>query len=208
MSLGYEKLARTPLYKYGRDFTSLTDKQQKFVSEYMLDFNAAGAARRAGYKKPGTAGPKLMSTNNNINRILGKYKREMLVGMELKKDAVIEQLKYGLQRSAKDLVDDKGQLIQNIKDLPDHVAMTIDSIEQDVYRRLDREGNVISETLTTRYKMNRKSTYIDMSMKHLGMYEAQQHNVNHTLDWDSLTESDRESEDTIEGEIMAIGNEG
>ena len=38
----------------------LTPKQRRFVEEYMVDCNATDAARRAGYKQPNMAGPRLM----------------------------------------------------------------------------------------------------------------------------------------------------
>ena len=199
-------MASTAIYNYGRDFTSLTDKQQVFTTEYCISFNAVSAANIAGYACPSTAGNKLLKTNQKIKQIVGKYKKEMLEGTELRRQDVVQQIKFGLIRSAKQMVDEDGRLIENINDLPDSVAATIDAIEQDVSTRYDRAGNAIGETVTTRYKMNRKAQYIDMAMKHLGMYETQDHRVTHSIDWDSLTESDREAEDVIEGEIIAIGN--
>jgi len=206
-SKGIEKLATSPLYKHGVDFTTLTDKQQLFVNEYMVDFNATAAAKRAGYKQAGITGPKMVATNKKIRRLVGKYRRELINEGQLRKEDVVQQIVFGLKRSAKDFVDEEGKLIQNMNDLPDEVAMTVDAIEQDVNTRYDADGTIVSETVTTKYRMNRKGEYISMAMRHLGMNEAQDVNMRHSIDWDSLVGSDVASRDVIEGEILAIGNE-
>lgn len=52
-----------------------------------------------------------------------------------------------------------------------------------------------------RYKVKlvSKATLLEMLNKHFGIYEAQKHEVKHTLDWDSLYAA--EDEDIIEGRI-------
>jgi len=199
-------MARIPLYQRSKDFESLTDKQQKFVTEYLKDHNASSAAKKAGYKVPATMGAKLCN-NKAVKSIIGKYKQEMFQKDELDRLEIVKQLRYGLTRNAKDLVDDDGKLINNINDLSDEIAATIDAIEQEVVTIHDADGNVVKETLQTKLTFNRKSTYIDMAMKHMGMYEKQLAEVTHRIDWDSIAQGNKRinsSDDLIEAEILSI----
>ena len=199
-------MPRTPLYELGRDFDSLTDKRQAFVNEYLIDFNSARAAKAAGYKNSAVMGARL-AKDPIVKRVIGKYRKDLLKSGEIDREEIIKQINYGLTRSVKDLVDNDGKIIQNLKDLPDSVAHTIDGIDQDVHIKYDREGNITGETISTKMRLNKKAAYIDMAAKHIGFYEPEQHEMTHKMiDWESMAVSSKETKDPIEDEILAIGN--
>ena len=75
----------------------LTAKQAAFVREYLVDLNATGAARRAGYSPNGAevAGHRLFS-NAQVAAQIDKALQERVERTELSADEVIE----GLRREA------------------------------------------------------------------------------------------------------------
>lgn len=48
----------------------LTDKQKRFVAEYLVDLNATQAAKRAGYKDPNIG--RQLITKNNVSAAIQK----------------------------------------------------------------------------------------------------------------------------------------
>lgn len=67
----------------------LTDQQQRFVEEYLIDLNGAGAARRAGYSEGAArvAAHRLL-TNDNIREAIN----ERLARLAMGKDEVLRRL--------------------------------------------------------------------------------------------------------------------
>ena len=65
----YYRILRKFLRRY---FYGLTEKQKRFVDEYLIDLNATAAARRAGYKDP-NKGRQLVTKGN-----ISKYIQEQL----------------------------------------------------------------------------------------------------------------------------------
>jgi len=87
---------------------SLTAKQQAFIQEYLIDWNATRAAIRAGYAENSARqeGTRLLS-NAYVSATLREKKRELMEKMDLKAEDVI----YDLVR-LKDMcikLDEKGE---------------------------------------------------------------------------------------------------
>lgn len=68
----------------------LTDKQARFVSEYLVDLNATQAAKRAGYKDPNKG--RQLVTKSNVSEAIQKALREREKRTEITQDKVIEEL--------------------------------------------------------------------------------------------------------------------
>lgn len=69
---------------------ALTEKQRRFVAEYLVDLNAAKAAERAGYKDP-NIGRQLIAKNNVSEAIReAVHRRERRT--EITADRVVEEL--------------------------------------------------------------------------------------------------------------------
>ena len=69
----------------------LSDKQQRFVDEYLVDLNATQAAKRAGYAEPNKQGPRLL-VNVGIKDAIDRAKAKRDARTELTQDRVVEEL--------------------------------------------------------------------------------------------------------------------
>jgi hypothetical protein len=81
----------------------LTPKQQRFVAEYLLDLNAAAAARRAGYSER-TAD---RQGHQNLRKpeiadAVSEAQRERAERVELTQDWVLDRLRHESQLTGKD----------------------------------------------------------------------------------------------------------
>lgn len=68
----------------------LTEKQKRFVAEYLVDLNATQAARRAGYKDPNIG--RQLITKNNVSAAIQKAVEERERRTEITQDAVVQEL--------------------------------------------------------------------------------------------------------------------
>lgn len=72
---------------------TLTPKQERFVSEYLLDLNATQAAIRAGYsaKTAAEQGSRLL-TNVKVQEAIAKGQNKTAEKLEITKDRIVEEL--------------------------------------------------------------------------------------------------------------------
>jgi len=95
----------------------LNPKQQLFVEEYLIDFNATQAAIRAGYSE-NTAysqGPRLLD-NVEIQRGIEKGKQKLIKKLDIKKEDII-----------RDLIRIKED---NIEDFPPHALKALEMLNK------------------------------------------------------------------------------
>lgn len=178
----------------------LTDKQRKFVAEYMLTLNATDAARKAGYKQPNVTSAKLMA-NPLIAKQIDEAQRQGLEKLELSRDALLRELANCALRDVADLCDERGAIItDDLRKLPERVRRCIDGIKQRV--TTDQNGN---QTVTTELKLSPKIAAIELAMKHFGMLKPVEHNVKMQFDWDALYE-DRSMESVADPFAERIRN--
>ena len=115
----------------------LTAKQAAFVREYLLDLNASGAARRAGYSPNGAevAGHRLLR-NAKVAAEIDKALQERSERTELSADEVIE----GLKREASFTGDGSSHSarVQALSWLGRHLAMFTDKSQVEVKGLADR----------------------------------------------------------------------
>jgi len=76
---------------------SLTDKQERFVQEYLVDNNATAAAERAGYSSP-SYGRKLY-TKPHVKAAIAEARSERKERTQIKQDWVLEKLKENVERA-------------------------------------------------------------------------------------------------------------
>ena len=115
----------------------LTPKQAAFVREYLVDLNASGAARRAGYSRNGAevTGHRLLR-NPKVATQIEKALQERVERTELTADEVIE----GLRREASYDGDGASHSarVAALSWLGRHKAMFIDKREVEVKGLADR----------------------------------------------------------------------
>lgn len=78
----------------------LTEKQKRFVSEYLIDLNATRAAERAGYKDP-NKGRQLVA-KSNVSEAIQKAIQRREKRTEVTQDYVIQKLKEVADMTASD----------------------------------------------------------------------------------------------------------
>lgn len=71
----------------------MTDRQRRFVEEYLIDCNGAGAARRAGYA-PGGASREAWRLLRipEVRKLLDEKMQQRTQRVQIRQDAVLEEL--------------------------------------------------------------------------------------------------------------------
>lgn len=85
---------------------ALTDRQQAFVAEYLIDFNATKAAERAGYSKrtAGKQGTQLLA-KSSISEAIEEAKKARQRRTEITQDKVIAEIAKYAFKDASDAPD-------------------------------------------------------------------------------------------------------
>jgi len=108
----------------------LSDKQQLFCEEYIIDLNGTKAAIRAGYAEStaAAAASKFLNDNIDVRRYIAHLKKERAKRLEVSADRIVEELariayadhrtfydKDGFPISLELLTDDQQAAVKNIK---------------------------------------------------------------------------------------------
>ena len=88
----------------------LTPKQQRFITEYLVDLNATQAAKRAGYQHPNKQGPRLL-VNVGVAKAIAAAQAERVKRTEITQDYVLAVITDTIERcqSAKAVTDHDGK---------------------------------------------------------------------------------------------------
>lgn len=107
----------------------LTDKQRRFVAEYMVDCNARAAAVRAGYsaRTADKIGPQLLG-KTSVRAAIAKREERHLQRLEVTAERVLAELGRLSVSDPRQLFDAEGNL-RPIHELPDEVASAVASVE-------------------------------------------------------------------------------
>ena len=145
------------------DQSSLTDKQRRFVDEYLIDLNATAAARRAGYAEGSASveGCRLL-VKDKIKRLVAEKRRQVADRAEISVARVLEEYRRIAFADLRDVVQVRnGQVyITDTDTLTPEQAASLSEISQ------TKEG--------IRVKILDKQRALDSMAKHLGMFIEQQ----------------------------------
>lgn len=140
----------------------LTDKQQRFVDEYLIDLNATQAAIRAGYsaKTADQQGSRMLA-NVKVKQAVAEKQAQRSKRTGVNQDRVVLELAKVAFAKITDIVDSKGRIKEDAS--PDDLAC-IESIK---YKESDNEygGSVEREV-----KIASKLKALELLGKHLGMW--------------------------------------
>lgn len=140
----------------------LTDKQQRFVDEYLIDLNATQAAIRAGYsaKTADQQGSRMLA-NVKVKQAVAEKQAQRSKRTGVNQDRVVLELAKVAFAKMTDIVDSKGRIKEDAS--PDDLAC-IESIK---YKESDNEygGSVEREV-----KIASKLKALELLGKHLGMW--------------------------------------
>lgn len=140
----------------------LTDKQRRFVDEYLIDLNATQAAIRAGYsaKTADQQGSRMLA-NVKIKQAVAEKQAQRSKRTGVNQDRVVLELAKVAFAKMTDIVDSNGRIKEDAS--PDDLAC-IESIK---YKESDNEygGSVEREV-----KIASKLKALELLGKHLGMW--------------------------------------
>lgn len=140
----------------------LTEKQQRFVDEYLIDLNATQAAIRAGYsaKTADVQGSRMLG-NVKVQQAISEIMANRSKRTGVNQDMVVRELARIAFIKMTDVVDNNGRIKENAS--PDDLAciesMKYKSSESDTGSSVEREVKLAS-----------KLKALELLGKHLGMW--------------------------------------
>ena len=140
----------------------LTDKQKKFVEEYLIDLNATQSAIRAGYS-PKTAneqGARLLA-NVSIQEAISKAMAERSRRTGINQDRIVQELARIAFVKITDVVDPDGEINTNASD--DDLAC-IESY------KVEDSDSVNGSSSKREVKLASKIKALELLWKHVGMW--------------------------------------
>lgn len=140
----------------------LTDKQKKFVEEYLIDLNATQSAIRAGYS-PKTAneqGARLLA-NVSIQEAISKAMAERSRRTGINQDRIVQELARIAFVKITDVVDSDGEINTNASD--DDLAC-IESY------KVEDSDSVNGSSSKREVKLASKIKALELLGKHIGMW--------------------------------------
>ena len=149
----------------------LTDQQQRYVEEYLVDLDRVAAAKRANYsaKSAASAANRLMK-NPNILRAITLAKKLRSARIEVTQDRVIQEIAKIAFANMHDYisVDDEGYATVDFSDLNRDKCAAIKEIVVDTLPRGTGEDR--HTVLRTRFKLYDKLEALTTLAKHLGLF--------------------------------------
>jgi phage terminase small subunit len=150
---------------------ALNERQKLFAREYLIDFNATQAAKRAGYseKTAYSYGQQLLN-HIEIKRELEELQRDRFKSMEVTADKVIKEIAKIAFFDARKLFDDDG--------IPKHITK-IDDDTSGAIAGLDVVSIGSGESSTgqiLKYKIADKNAALEKLCKYLGLFKEDARN--------------------------------
>jgi phage terminase small subunit len=168
----------------------LTAKQQRFIEEYLIDLNAANAARKAGYSLKSTDEGSRLLGNDRIAAAIQKAKNERSKRTQVDADKVIRELARVAFSDAQDYVTvtSEGVTTNPSSKWTEDQSRAVQFISE----KMSQFGRQI--TIKTHDKMKA----LDSLAKHFKLYQENPINVN--LSWMDLVESAKTEKARLEAE--------
>lgn len=109
--------------------SKLTDKQERFCQEYLIDLNATQSAIRAGYAESGarTEGSRLLA-NADIQDRICQLNDSRMKSLNVTPEFVLGELLKLASADPAEMYHEDGRM-KNIHDIPEHLRKTIARIE-------------------------------------------------------------------------------
>lgn len=163
----------------------LTDKQKRFVDEYLVDLNATAAARRAGYKDPNIG--RQLITKNNVSAEIQKRQEKLRGKLEITQERVLEELAAIAFANGTDFatITHNGLVrLTPTDEVPEEKKKAVASIKEGQYG--------------TEIKLHDKVRALELLGKHLGVFDANNGPTNEQENniFEVIEESTREEIDT------------
>lgn len=135
----------------------LTEKQKRFVAEYMVDLNATAAARRAGYKDPNIG--RQLITKNNVSAEIAKRREQLQSKLEITQETVLQELAAIAFANGTDFVTVTGAGLLCVKPTNEVAREKLPAIAGIKYNQMGIE-----------IKLHDKVRALELLGKHLGIF--------------------------------------
>lgn len=171
--------------------TELTDKQQRFCEEYLIDLNAKQAAIRAGYSEDSA---KEMGYENltkpHLQDYISELKKKTAKRLEITRERVLKEYARVAFADIRQFYDENGRLLTP-HSLDDDAAAALAGIE--VYEEFgfDKTGEKAHIGDTKKIKLCNKLAALNDIAKHLGLFEEDNKQKNPDLDISNLTTEEK-----------------
>lgn len=145
----------------------LTPKRERFCIEYNIDFNASGAARRAGYKdeSAGQIGFMLLK-NVDIQQRVMELREENAKKYNITKESLMQILRDIAGAKLDDILDAEGQVLPPAE-WPEHMKRVTSGLEVDeIYSGTGENRTAIG--LRRKVKLSERTKAIEILNKMLG----------------------------------------
>lgn len=164
----------------------LTDRQFRFVQNYIVHLDGEQAAIEAGYspKTAKSTASKLLN-RTPIARAVGVLKRRGLEAAELTQEEVLTQLKHCVTRTSDDFLDENGKL-KNHSEWNPRAKAALDGIKQRRRVLYGPDGEPMGEEIETEIKLVSKGGAITTAMRHFENKLSEEDLVDKNLDWDAM----------------------
>ena len=172
--------------KRGGDMAArLTDKQKRFVAEYLVDLNATQAAIRAGYSQNTARAIGCENlTKPDIQEAIQEERAKLSERTAITQERVLQEYARIAFFDPRKMFDEEGNPL-NISDIDDDTAAALAGLE--VVKEVDEDTGVTS--FTKKYKITNKLGALDSIAKHLGMFEGGARGIGDTREKDPLSKS-------------------
>jgi phage terminase small subunit len=169
----------------------LTDKQQRFCEEYLVDLNATQAAIRAGYSEDSAAA---IGCENlikpNIQAEIQRLQARVSKKLEISRERVLKEYARIAFADIRDMYDQNSRLIPP-KDLSDDAAAALAGMEVFEEFGFDKSGERVHIGDTKKVKLWDKLKALDSLGKHIGLFEEDNKQKNPNMDFSKLTAEEK-----------------
>lgn len=138
----------------------LTEKQKRFVQEYLVDLNATAAAQRAGYKDPNIG--RQLITKNNVSSAIQEAIDKRQTRVEITQDRVLQELAAIAFAKGTDYAS----IVSGIVMMNDTEELTQDQKAAIVAIKQTKEG--------VEAKLGNKLKALELLGRHLGVFSGRQ----------------------------------
>lgn len=152
----------------------LTHKEQRFVEEYLKDFNGTQAVLRSGFsvkneKVAGVKASKLLA-KGSISALVAQKMQEMTNDAGVETIRVIKEVARIAFCDPRKIFTDAGT-VKDIQDIDDDTAAAIGGIEIVDYFEPDAEGKKKLVGYIKKFKFWDKNPALDKLMRYLALYK-------------------------------------
>ncbi len=148
----------------------LKPKQQQFVTEFLVDFNAAAAARRAGYSESGAKvqGFRLL-TNANVQQEIQAQRARAARSHDVSKERLLQEDALIAYSDIGEILDFSGDVpkLRPMRTIPESARRAISSFK--IKRRVEGLGDAAHEVEIMEFRFWSKDAAHERLMKHLGI---------------------------------------